>query len=238
MLKVLDLCCGGQSVGLALHEMYGEQHVHYVTLDVDYKSQATFNVDIREWDYSSHFPPGYFDVIWASPPCTEYSRAKTRGVRRLGEADSIAKKVFEIIDFYEPAYWFVENPATGLLKTRDFMRQYRKYYHECTYCKYGRPYKKPTSIWTNKPGLSLKHCTPEPCDHKTLYGIHAACSQSGLRKGFLSSTRRSAAYAIPRRLVLELFSGIYEEKGGGPVPVLGLGPGSEPEPQVEPGEAS
>ena len=50
----------------------------------------------------------------------------------------------EIIAHFDPLMWIVENPATGLLKTRPFM--------ECpglTYCKYGTPYRKQTRLWTN-----------------------------------------------------------------------------------------
>ena len=33
-----------------------------------------------------------FNFIWASPPCTEYSRAKTTGVRKIDYANSIVLK--------------------------------------------------------------------------------------------------------------------------------------------------
>ena len=39
------------------------------------KFKPTVVADILLWDYTV-FPSGHFDVVWASPPCTEYSRAK------------------------------------------------------------------------------------------------------------------------------------------------------------------
>ena len=50
-------------------------------------------------------------MIWASPPCTEYSRAKSRyGVRQLDLAKSIVKRTLEIIDYFDPEYYGIENP--------------------------------------------------------------------------------------------------------------------------------
>ena len=35
------------------------------------------------------FPPGHFDMVWASPVCAEYSRALTMRPRRLKEGDAL-----------------------------------------------------------------------------------------------------------------------------------------------------
>jgi hypothetical protein len=53
-------------------------------------------------------------VLWLSPPCEEYSRAKTTGERDLKTADEIAKACLRLIDTLKPKYWVLENP-TGLL---------------------------------------------------------------------------------------------------------------------------
>ena len=48
-----------------------------VSLDIVSKFEPTILCDIRSWDYTT-FPP-----VWASPVCTEYSRALTTRPWRL-----------------------------------------------------------------------------------------------------------------------------------------------------------
>ena len=91
--------------------------------------------------------PGHFDMVWASPVCTQYSRALTTRPRRLLEGDALALSALEIVAHFDPLMWIVENPATGLLKTRPFME--RLPWVDVTYCKYGTPYRKQTRLWTN-----------------------------------------------------------------------------------------
>ena len=73
------------------------------------------------WDYRGAYPPGFFDFIWASPPCTEYSKAKAVGVRKLEEANRVVERTLGIILYFNPFGWAMENPQTGLLKSQPFM---------------------------------------------------------------------------------------------------------------------
>ena len=82
--------------------------------------EATIKIDIMDWDYT-FFQPGDFDVIWASPPCTEYSRCKTRAPRDIEGANKIVKRTLDIMEYFKPKYWIIENPQTGLLKHQDIM---------------------------------------------------------------------------------------------------------------------
>ena len=118
-----------------------------MSLDLLPKFEPSICCNIVEWDYRAAFPPGHFQFVWASPVCTEYSRALTTRPRRLLEADALVLRTIEIIAHLDPPMWAIENPATGLLKTRPFME--RLPWVDVTYCKYGTPYRKQTRLWTN-----------------------------------------------------------------------------------------
>ena len=81
---------------------WGEAGHEVFDVDIDPTFGADYVGDILQWDYTSlDFIP---DVIWSSPPCDQYSRARTRAKtpRNFALADRLVAKAFEII------YYFVE----------------------------------------------------------------------------------------------------------------------------------
>ena len=113
-MRVLELFSGTRSVG-KLCDAIGWESV-----SVDMILPADHQCDILLFDYKQ-YPKDHFDVVWASPPCTEYSKAKSRGVRDIEGANKIVLKTLEIIKYFESEYWFLENPQTGKLKEQEFM---------------------------------------------------------------------------------------------------------------------
>ena len=129
-MRLLELFSGTKSVGRAFEALGWE----VTSLDADATTRPSICADIREWDYRT-YPPGHFDLIWASPVCTEFSRALTRRARRLEDGDRLVLKTIEIIGYLRPRWWAVENPRTGLLKSRPYTQALP--YNDVSYCMYG-----------------------------------------------------------------------------------------------------
>jgi site-specific DNA-cytosine methylase len=164
-MRVLELFSGTGSVGKVCEEL------GYEVISLDLKN-ADINTNILDWDYTI-FPIGHFDIIWASPPCDTFSKLRKcwygRKLKCHNEVFSkelelkdreeigvpILRKTEEIIEYFQPSLWFIENPQTGAMK--DYID---KPYYDVDYCKYSDwGYKKPTRIWTNK-----KDFIPLICD--------------------------------------------------------------------------
>ena len=212
-MKVLDLFSGTKSVDKAILELFPDAEV--VSVDFEKKYNPTHCVDVLEFDYKQY---SHFDVIWASPNCKEYSCAKQRGIRDFPEADKLVLKTLEIIDYFQPKYYFIENPWTGLLKTRPFMKD--RPYYRVDYCCYRRGCKKPTAIWTNLTNFIPKKCVRKECPHIVEYidrynkkrNQHIGCfgkttNYYDMKKsGFvLDKDTYETRIAVPHKLLIDLF---------------------------------
>ena len=173
-------------------------HAKIVTVDVDAKTEPTHCVDVRSWKPT--YAKGYFDLIWASPPCDQYSRANTTGIRDLEYADSVAKACLRLIQELKPKAFVVENPL-GLLRERQFMIPWNRFHVPVTYCKYGFDYMKETDLWTNV-DVSLQHCKMQPCRHYRNHKRHPVTAQQGpSRGGTPGCGSTDVLYRVPPRLI-------------------------------------
>jgi site-specific DNA-cytosine methylase len=154
MVNVLELFSGTGSVSKECKS----RGYHVTTLDIlpHNDSDKHYQCDIMTWDYKI-YNPGHFDLIWASPPCTEYSsiRAISKKPRNLVQADNFVQRTIDIILWLKPKYYIIENPQTGILKSRLMMNDL--HYDDVDYCHYGFPYRKRTRLWNNIE-LNLKMC--------------------------------------------------------------------------------
>jgi hypothetical protein len=151
-MKILELFAGSRSIGKEAEKL----NFNVFSSDINNFDKIDYVVNILEFDYTKvPFNP---DVIWASPPCTGFSVAalghhwtggKNAYIPKTDTAKlgiELAKKTIEIINYYNPKYFFIENPR-GLLRKMNFMDNFIR--HTVTYCQYGDNRMKPTDIWTN-----------------------------------------------------------------------------------------
>ena len=149
MVRALDLFSGTQSITKAFRNSGHECD----SLDLCPLGNPTFNANVLDWDFRA-LPPGHYDCIWASPPCENYSIARSNAAtpRDLALADSIVRRTIEIIDWFRPKAFFVENPAGSLLWRRFAWPRLVT----TSYCSYQMSYRKTTTVATNVEDFALR----------------------------------------------------------------------------------
>lgn len=215
-MYLVELFAGTHSVSKALTKcMSNKFDVRVLSVDLDPKSNASVVEDINRWDFKRDLKEFLQtkrakDVlcVHGSPPCTAFSRANTTGTRDIEGGSRNVKTVLKIIKFVKPDIWSLENPV-GLLKEQPFMRKLDKFINTTCYCKFGKPYKKPTNIWSNVQNLDLPLCNREtPCPHKAKFGHHSHTAQSGDTPNGKSkgSGGGRKVYPLPSKLICHVYS--------------------------------
>tara|TARA_R110000824_G_scaffold397807_1_gene601045 strand:- start:324 stop:938 length:615 start_codon:yes stop_codon:yes gene_type:complete len=203
-MRVLELFSGTGSVGKVCKEKDWE----VISLDL---KNAEINCNILDWDYTV-YPPGHFDIIWASPPCDTFSNLRRSWIGRKLKAFGdiivtaemldndmeenglpILNRTIEIIDYFNPEFYFIENPKSGKMKNYLDL-----HFYDVDYCRYGFEYKKPTRIWTN-----IQEFNNLTCNHK----IHTHNIGVG-NKVQKDVCDKKIKYRIPTQLINDLFESI------------------------------
>lgn len=203
-IRVLELFAGSGSVSKACAlqpDMY-----EVTSLDItDKLYPVTFQCDFMKWDYTM-FELGYYDLIWASPPCTMYSIARTTGKlpRDIEGSNKLVQRVLDVIAYYKPTIAFLENPASGSLKNQPMMQDLTSFVvHYCMY-EPSWGYRKSTQIWQlgkeHIPNFIPKICTKmQRCE----------CFKNGRHPNTFAGKRTTKVpleqrYKIPQTLLTEL----------------------------------
>jgi hypothetical protein len=220
-MRILELMAGTGSVGKVAKKLGWE----VVSLDISdrfHKGQIDIITDIQDWDYQEQYKEGYFDIIWASPPCASFSclqycnlgKGKTYNdleFKVLKEGLPLLMKCLEIITYFHPTYYFIENPQTGTMKKFLGLP-----FYDVDYCKYGYDYRKRTRIWTNLKGFEGRKCEKKnPCEgsmndgkykHKVNFGRFGDTETNKKNK-----TKLEERYSIPSELIGDIFRTILIE---------------------------
>jgi len=166
-MRLLEIFSGTHSIGKVAEPL------GYEVISLDRDMPATIKVDIMDWDYTI-YEPGYFDIITSSPVCLFWSKLRCCHYGReikshpgkifnkeLAQQDidmfgkPMVDKVREIINYFKPKYWWIENPQTGRMK--DYITDLP--YYDVDYCMYTDwGYKKRTRFWTNIEDFDAKFC--------------------------------------------------------------------------------
>ncbi len=151
-LKIFDGCT---EFGSEIQAFRDRRH-EVVTLGIN--GDVTIKCDIRQYFPSKD---DYFDLMWFSPPCDQFSIAGTRwrGSCKNNHNDmSIVDACFRIVDTCKPKHWIIENPAFGLRQIIGMPAI------KINYSDFGYIAKKPTDLWGVLPIKFLRYKTSTPKD--------------------------------------------------------------------------
>ena len=146
---VLDLFCGLGGFSAAFED---SDRWSVTTVDIEERFDPDIQADVfdlRPSDFDTDF-----DVVLASPPCTQFSIAASSLERIVdgepqteaaADAVALAHHTVGLVSGLSPVYWYLENP-------QGYMRQFLGTPDaRVTYCQYGEDYMKPTDLWGDHP---------------------------------------------------------------------------------------
>ncbi len=216
-MRVLELFKGTGSVEKAFKSI--DTNIEVISLDIEKKYNPTHLCNILDFDYKQ-YPKNHFDIIWGSPPCDKFSHLRNcwKG-RELKNGIILTEEIIqkeietiglpplyklqEIINYFKPKYYFIENPSTSKMKNyidHNFLYDINKYI--VSYCKYGFDYQKNTAIWTNLKGFNPKICNKNNLCNSISNNKHL----KDVSKNYGGGTNREDRYRIPQPLLIELFN--------------------------------
>jgi hypothetical protein len=212
-MKLLELFSGTGSVGKVAKEL------NYEVISLDLKN-ADININILEWNYKI-YKPFTFDKIFASPPCETFSSLKKTHIGRKNKYGKIITKedidndiykkglpllckTIEIILYFKPKNYVIENPQLGCMK-----KHLNLPFYDIDYCQYADwGYRKRTRLWTDIINFNPKKCK-QNCNscvngkHLINFGMTTKKRIEGIKSKYVNLNNR---YRIPPKLIQELLS--------------------------------
>ena len=187
--RVLDLFSGlgGFSQAFVKSDRWD---VTTVEIDPEFDPDIVADVfDLRPSDFDD------FDVILASPPCTQFSFAASSlerfvdGEPQTDDACDAVALVYHTIGLIRglsPEFWFLENPQGWLRQVIGDPDA------RVTFCQYGAVWMKPTDLWGDHPDAWM----PRSCSYgDDCHAYNTDCDHGGLGSCAVSGTRDSSERA-------------------------------------------
>lgn len=171
-LRVLDLFCGEKNWSRPAAD---RGHV-VLTTDFDDAYEPDLVADVFDLSVEEIVDRlgGFPDLVLASPPCQGFTvvrighnwragddikryphRGSTPKTEKAALGVRLVQRTLDLIDELGPSWWLLENPVDKLRKLPVVGGLPRR---TVTYCRYGRPFRKPTDLWGYPPASWV----PEP----------------------------------------------------------------------------
>jgi hypothetical protein len=201
-MNVLELFAGSRSLS-KVAEKLGH---NTFTSDINNFDKIDYVTNIM--DFNPKKVPFQPDFIWASVPCYTFSVASIGHHWKGGNRSytpktssaymglAIAKKTIEIINHFNPKYYYIENPR-GLLRKMEFMQDLPR--HTVWYCQYGDDRAKPTDLWTND-----KSWIPKPVCKNGNKDCHHQPAPRGSRTGTQGLKGNYERSIVPKDLCYDI----------------------------------
>lgn len=134
----------------------------YEVIQVDIKH----GIDILQWDYSA-IPKKSVHGILAAIPCTDFAISGARHFAdkdadgRTEQSQRLVAKTKEIIDYFQPDFWVIENPMSRIHTLNPWMGKPRQKLHPYEVAGYDpiprdSQYQKSTWLWGAFQSMELR----------------------------------------------------------------------------------
>lgn len=160
-------------------------------------------IDILTWDYKSIDKDKVYGIL-AAIPCTDYAVSGARWFKdkdkdgRTAESQKLCDKTKEIIEYFNPVFWVVENPVSRIHKLNPWLGKVKFYFHPYEFAGYGfegERYTKKTCLWGKFNNPVKKPMSPE---HTGNYGkIHYPRREDGTAIGWNTIECKNIRSATP-----------------------------------------
>ena len=133
---------------LSLFDYSGQWSAPFETVADVVRVDIKRGTDILQWDYRQI--ENVIGIL-SAPPCTDFSVSGAQywaakdADGRTEKSVLLVKKTLEIIDYFQPKFWALENPVGRIDKLVPELKPLRRLLFNP--CDYGDPYTKKTILW-------------------------------------------------------------------------------------------